>query len=192
MVIGCQSADSRVVRVEKLIANLQNTASWQLSTLYWKLSNLARYLPCDFSVDVPFPETTQHRDTHDWSSVLSTRHWTVQFSEAAWSSTTGSIITSQGKYWSKTTRQTSSNFNKPPTYVHCTRRFTICNSNRHISETSSISCRAIQREKGIHRQRPERRKMSEEKRETKKSTSCRYASTQTESNWLLRKGESCI
>jgi len=31
-----------------------------------------------------------------WSSGLSTSHWTVQFSEAAWSSTTGSIITSQG------------------------------------------------------------------------------------------------
>jgi len=52
-------------------------------------------------VDVPLPETTQHRDTHDWSSVLSTPHWTVQFSEAAWSSTTGSIITSQGKHWGR-------------------------------------------------------------------------------------------
>jgi hypothetical protein len=31
--------------------------------------------------------------------------------------------------------------------------------------------------------------MSEEERETKSSTSCRYVSTQTESNWLLRTGE---
>jgi len=96
-----QSSQSR-----KLRANLQNTESLELSTLHWKLSNLARYLPCDFSVDVPLPETTQHRDTHDWSCVLSTPHWTVQFSEAAWSSTTGSIITSQGKHWSKTARHT--------------------------------------------------------------------------------------
>jgi len=106
MVIGCQSADSRVVRVEKLIANLRNTESWQLSTRYWKLSNVARYLPGGFSVDAPLPETTQRRDTHDWSSALSTRHWRVQFSEAAWSTTTGSIITSQGKHWSKTARHT--------------------------------------------------------------------------------------
>jgi hypothetical protein len=35
------------------------------------------------------------------------------------------------------THGTSSNINKPPTYVNCTRRFTICNSNRHISETSA-------------------------------------------------------
>jgi hypothetical protein len=65
------------------------------------------------------------------------------------------------------THGTSSNFNKVPTYVNCTRRFTICNSNRHISETSSTSCRAIQREKGIDRQWPERRKMSEEKEKAK-------------------------
>jgi hypothetical protein len=96
-----QSSQSR-----KLIANLRNTESWELSTLYWKLSNLPRYLPCEFSVDVPLPETTQHRDTNDRSSGLSTPHWTVQFSEGAWSSTTGSIITSQGKHWSKTARHT--------------------------------------------------------------------------------------
>jgi hypothetical protein len=68
----------------------------------------------------------------------------------------------------------SSSFNKPPTYVNCTRKYTIRNSNRHISETSSISSKAIQRGKGIDRRWPERRKMSEEKTETKKSTSCRY------------------
>jgi len=87
------------------------------------------------------------------------------------------------------THGTSSNINKPLTYVNCTRRFTICNSNRHISETSYKSCRTIPRETGIDRRWPERKKMSEEERETKISTSCRYASTQTESNWLLRKGE---
>jgi hypothetical protein len=90
------------------------------------------------------------------------------------------------------THGTSSNFNKPATYVKCTRMFTRCNSNLHISETISTSSRAIPREKEIDRKWRERRKMSEEKRETKNSTSCRYASTQTESNWLLRKGESCI
>ncbi len=72
------------------------------------------------------------------------------------------------------THGTPSNFNKPRTYVNYTRRFRICNSNRHISEKSSTSCRAIQREKGIDRAWPERGKMSEEKREPKKSTSCRY------------------
>jgi hypothetical protein len=53
-------------------------------------------------MDVPRPETIQHRDTQDWSSVLSTPHWTVQFSEATWSSTTAFIISSQEKHWSKT------------------------------------------------------------------------------------------
>jgi len=97
-----QSSQSR-----KLIANLQNAESCELSTRYWKLSNLAIHLPCDFSVDVPLAEiTTQHRDTHDWSYVLSRPHWTVQFSEAAWISTTGSIVTSQGKHWSRTARHT--------------------------------------------------------------------------------------
>jgi len=88
------------------------------------------------------------------------------------------------------THGTSSNFNKPATYVNCTRSFRICNSNRHISETSSTSCRQSSTKKEFtDRQWRERRKMSEKKRETKKSTSCRYASTQTENNWLLRKGE---
>jgi hypothetical protein len=87
-----QSRQSR-----KLIANLLNTESWELWTRYWKLSNLPIHLPCDFSVDVPLPEiTTQHRDPQDWSSVLSTPYWTVQFSEAAWSSTTGSIKPPRG------------------------------------------------------------------------------------------------
>jgi hypothetical protein len=68
-----QSRQSR-----KLIANLLNTESWELSTLEYivhfswetgKPSNLATYLPCEFSMDVPRPETTQHRDTQHWSSV---------------------------------------------------------------------------------------------------------------------------
>jgi hypothetical protein len=61
------------------------------------------------------------------------------------------------------THGTSSNFNKPHTYANCTRRFTIRNSNRLISKTSCTSRKAIQCEKGIDRQWPERRKMSEEK-----------------------------
>jgi hypothetical protein len=84
------------------------------------------------------------------------------------------------------THGTSSNFNKPPTYVNCRRRFTICNSNRHISETSSTSCRTIQREKEIDRQWPERKKLSEERRETKSSTSCRYASAETKQLLYLK------
>jgi len=157
-------------------------------------------------MDVPRPGTTQHRDTHDWSSVLSTPHWTVQFSEvstphwtvqfseATWSSTTGSIITSQGTHWSKTARrtgplQTSTN---PPTYVNCTRRFIICNSNLHMSKTSCTTWRAIQREKGSDREWPERRKMSEEESETKKVYNLQLPPRQEAISFLLRKGESYI
>jgi hypothetical protein len=157
-----QSSQSR-----KLIANLQNTESWELSTLYWKPSNLAIYLPRDFSVDDPLPETTQHRDT--WL-MFYTLHTTLD-STVQWScmklghwfyyKLPGETLVQNSK-----AHGTSSNFNKPPTYVTCTRRFPIRNSNRHISETSCTSRRAIQREKGIDWQWPERRKMSEEKRKS--------------------------
>jgi len=65
------------------------------------------------------------------------------------------------------THRPSSSFNKPATNVNCTRKYTRRNSNRHISETSSTSSRAIQRGKGIERQWPERRKMSERKEKPK-------------------------
>ncbi len=61
-------------------------------------------------------------------------------------------LPSETLFQNSKTHGTSSNFNKPSTCVNCTRSFTICNSNRHISETSSTSCREIQREKGIYRQ----------------------------------------
>jgi hypothetical protein len=184
-----QSSQSR-----KLIANVQNTESWELSTLYRKLSNLAIYLPCDFSVDVPLPETTQHRDTHDWSSVFSTPHWTVQFSEAAWSSTTDSIITSKGKQWSKTARhtgprQTSTN-PQPMWIVQGGLQFATAivtspkQAPQHVGQSSA--------KKELTDSGRSEEKCRKRKRETKSSTSCRSASTETESNCLLRKGESYI
>jgi hypothetical protein len=99
----------------KLTANLQDIDHWEIPTLEYiahfsreigKPSNLATHLPCEISMNVPRPETTQHPDTHHWSSALSKPHRTVQFSEATWSSTTGCITTLQGKHWSKTARHT--------------------------------------------------------------------------------------
>jgi hypothetical protein len=88
MVIAYENSGSTVGRVE---TNLQNTESSEPLTLEYivhfssetgKPSNFAKYLPCEFYMDVSRPETTQHGDTHDFSSVLSTPHLTVNFSEA--------------------------------------------------------------------------------------------------------------
>jgi hypothetical protein len=74
----------------KLLANLQNTEGWQISTLEYfvhlpweteKPSKLEKYLPHEVYMDIQRPEKRQHRDTHDRSSVLSTPQWAVQFRE---------------------------------------------------------------------------------------------------------------
>jgi hypothetical protein len=70
----------------KLLANLQNTEGWQISTLEYfvhlpweteKPSKLEKYLPHEVYMDIQRPEKRQHRDTHDRSSVLSTPQWAV-------------------------------------------------------------------------------------------------------------------
>jgi hypothetical protein len=90
------------------------------------------------------------------------------------------------------THGTSSNFNKPPTYVNCTRSFIICNSNLHMSKTSCTTCWAIRREKGSDREWPERRKMSEEESETNKVYKLRLPPRKAAIPFLLCKVESRI
>ncbi len=89
-------------------------------------------------------------------------------------STLSDILPGETLVENSKTHRTSSNFNKPPTYVNCTQSFIICNSNLHMSKTSCTTCRAIRREKGSDREWPERRKMSEEESEIKKSTIYSY------------------
>ncbi len=99
----------------------------------------------------------------------------------------------QGKQWSKTARHTRPfKLQQTPNLCECTRSFIICNSNLHMSETSSTTCRAMQRERGMDREGPERRKMSEEESETKKVYEQQLPPRQEAISFLLRKGESCI
>jgi hypothetical protein len=83
-------------------------------------------------------------------------------------STLSDILPGETLVENSNTHRTSSNFNKPPTYVNCTQSFIICNSNLHMSKTSYTTCRAFRREKGSDRKWPKRRKMSEEESEIKK------------------------
>jgi hypothetical protein len=193
-----QSSQSR-----KLIANLQNTESWQLSTLEYivhfswetgKPSNLSN-IPTvwTFHGFCPSRNDTTPRHTR---LIFCTLHTTLD-STVQWSymkldhwfyyNLPGETLVRNSK-----THGTSSNFNKPPTYVNCTRSFNICNSNLHMSKTSCRTCRAIRREKGGDREWPERRKMSEEESETKKLYKLHLPPRQEVISFLLRKGESCI
>jgi hypothetical protein len=78
---------------------------------------------------------------------------------------------------------TSSNFNKPQTYVNSTRSFITCNSNLHMSKTSCTTCRAIRRENGSDREWLEQRKMSDEESETKDLQAT--ATNETRSNFYF-------
>lgn len=100
-----------------------------------------------------------------------TPQWTVQFSKATWSPTTGSIMDSKGTHYSNTSRnqQNAGNiFKLQQSCVNCIRILLICNGNLHKCEPSCITCKANRREKGSTKKWRETRKISDEEIETKK------------------------
>jgi hypothetical protein len=137
-----------------------------------------------------FPSRNYTTPRHSWL-IFCTLQTTLYstFQEDPRSSTTGSIITSQGRRSKSKTHGTSSNFNKPPTSCELyTELYNMQHKPSHV-ENKLQTCRAIRREKESDTEWPERRNVRRGKC-NEKVYKLQLPPTQESISFLVRKRES--